>query len=60
MVKFKDFSRPLNDFQVLFKANLILRPLQDSSAYSSTFQACAKTVSINNVSVTSGLFPGLN
>ena len=41
MVKFKDFSRPLSVFQVLFKANLILRTFQDSPVYSSTFQACA-------------------
>ena len=40
MVKFKDFSRPLSVFPILFKANLISRPFQDSSVYSSTFQAC--------------------
>ena len=40
MVKFKDFSRPLSVFQVLFKANLIFKDLQDSPVYSSTFQAC--------------------
>ena len=42
MVKFKDFSRPLSVFQVLFKANLIFKDFQDSPVYSSTFQACAK------------------
>ena len=51
MVKFKDFSRPLSVFQVLFKANFIFkyfsrqilfsRTFQDSLVYSSTFQACA-------------------
>ena len=41
MVKFKDFSRPFCVFQVLFKANLILRTFQDSPVYSSSFQACA-------------------
>ena len=41
MVKFKDLSRPLGVFQVLFKANLIFKAFQDSHVYSSTFQACA-------------------
>ena len=35
MVKFKDFSRPLSVFQVLFKANLIF---MDFSRLSSTFK----------------------
>ena len=41
MVKFKDFSRPLSVFQVLFKANFIFKDFEDSPVYSSTFQACA-------------------
>ena len=41
MVKFKNFSRPLSVFQVLFKANLFSSTFQDSLVYSSTFQACA-------------------
>ena len=41
MVKFKDFSRPLSVFQVLFKVILFSRTFQDSPVYSSTFQACA-------------------
>ena len=52
MVKFKDFSRPLSEFQVLFKAFFLIyfqglqdspvhSGLQDSSVHSSTFQACA-------------------
>ena len=41
MVKFKDFSRPLSVFPVLFKVNLIFKDFQDSPVYSSTFQACA-------------------
>ena len=44
MVKFKDFSRPLSLFQVLFKAYLFSRTFQDSLVYSSTFQACANPV----------------
>ena len=40
MVKFKDFSRPLSVFQVLFKANFISRTFQDSTVYSRTLQAC--------------------
>ena len=40
MAKFKDFSRPLSVFQVLFKANFIFKDFQDSPVYSSTFQAC--------------------
>ena len=35
MVKFKDFSRPLSVFQVLFKANLIFK---DFSRLSSIFK----------------------
>ena len=41
MVKFKEFSRPLSVFPVLFKANFIFMDFQDSPVYSSTFQACA-------------------
>ena len=41
MVKFKDFSRPLSVFQVLFKANLVFKDFSDSPVYTSTFQACA-------------------
>ena len=44
MVKFKDFSRPLNVFQALFKANLFSKTFQDSPIYSSTFQACVNPV----------------
>ena len=40
-VKFKDFSRSLGIFQVLFKKNVISRTFQDSPVYSSTSQACA-------------------
>ena len=38
--KFKDFSRPLSVFQVLYKANF----QANSPVYSSTFQACANPV----------------
>ena len=41
MVKFKDFSRPLSVFQVLFRQILFSRTFQDSLVYPSTFQACA-------------------
>ena len=41
MVKFKDFSRPLSVFQVLFKANFIFKDFSRQFVYSSTFQACA-------------------
>ena len=50
MVKFKDFSRPMSVFPVLFKANLIFKTFQnkfnfqDSPVYSSTFQACVNPV----------------
>ena len=44
MVKFKDFSRPLSVFQVLFKANLLSMTFQDNPVYSRTFQACANPV----------------
>ena len=48
MVKFKDFSRPLIVFQVLFNANFIFKAFQDSSVYSSTFQACGNPVTMLN------------
>ena len=47
MVKFKDFSRPLSVFPVLFKANLTFKDFQDSLKFSSTFQACANPVMSN-------------
>ena len=50
MVKFKDFSRPLNVFPVLFKANLIFK--QDNPVYSSPFQACANPVITARVTFT--------
>ena len=40
MVKFKDFSRPLNVFQYFSRQILFSRTFQDSPVYSSTFQAC--------------------
>ena len=39
--EFNDFSRPLSDFPVLFKADLIFKDFQESPLNSSTFQACA-------------------
>ena len=39
--EFKDFSRLLSDFPVLFKADLIFKDFQESTLNSSTFQACA-------------------
>ena len=42
MVKFKDFSRPLSVFQVLFKANLTFK----DSVYSSTIQVCVSPVKL--------------
>ena len=44
MVKFKDFSRRLSVFPVLFKANLTFKDYKDSPVYSSTFQACVNPV----------------
>ena len=41
IVEFKNFSRLLSDFLVLFKANLIFKDLSRSPLNSSTFQACA-------------------
>ena len=40
-IEFKDFSRPLIDFPVLFKAYLISRTFQKSPPNSSAFQASA-------------------
>ena len=40
-VEFKDFSRLLSDFLVLFTAVLIFKDFQESPLNSSTFQACA-------------------
>ena len=44
MVEFKDFSRPLSDFPVLFKAINFSSSFQESPLYSSSFQACANPV----------------
>ena len=46
-VEFKDFSRLLSDFPVLFKADLISMTFQESPLNSSTFQACANPVTMN-------------
>ena len=43
-VEFKDFSRLLSDFPVVFKANLFSQTFQESPLNSSTFQACADPV----------------
>ena len=40
IVEFKDFSRLLSDFPVLFKSDLISRTFQENPLNSSTFQAC--------------------
>ena len=37
----------LESFQVLLKANFISRTFQDSPVYSSTFQACGKSVKVS-------------
>ena len=46
MVKFKDFSRPLSVFQVLFKINLIFKDFSRQSCifkyFSSLCEPCAK------------------
>ena len=39
--EFKDFSRLLSDFPVLFKADLIFKDFSGKPSNSSTFQACA-------------------
>ena len=39
IVEFKDFSRLKSDFQVIFKADLILKDFQESPLNSSSFQA---------------------
>ena len=41
IVEFKDFSRLLSDFPVLFKADFIFKDFQGRSLNSSTFHACA-------------------
>ena len=40
IIEFKDFSRPLSDFPVLFKADSFSRTFQENPLNSSTFQAC--------------------
>ena len=44
IVEFKDFSRLLSDFLVLFKAYLMFKDFSRSPLNSSTFQACANPV----------------
>ena len=41
IVEFKDFSRLLSDFRVLFQADLIFKDFQESPLNSSSFPACA-------------------
>ena len=41
IVEFKDFSRLLSDFPLLFKADLIFKDFQKNPLNSSTFQAYA-------------------
>ena len=60
MVKFKDFTRPLSVFEVLFKANLMFKDFsrqscmnfQDSPVYSGTFQACANPAWYSKLGIT--------
>ena len=44
IVEFKDFSKLLSDFQVLFKADFIFKDFSKSPLNSSTYQACANPV----------------
>ena len=44
MVKFKDFSRPLSVFQVLYQANFIFKDFSRQSCIFKYFQACANPV----------------
>ena len=46
MVKFKDFSRPLSVFQVLFQGRFNFKNFSRCPVYSSTFQACANPESV--------------
>ena len=46
IVEFKDFSRPLSDFLVLFKADLIFKTFQERTLNPSTFQVCANPVTL--------------
>ena len=41
MLEFKDFSRPLSDFPVFFKADLNFKDFSSKPSNASTFQACA-------------------
>ena len=45
IVEFKNFSRLLSDFPVLFKADLIFMDISRSPLNSSTFQACTNPIS---------------
>ena len=47
IVEFKDFSRHMSDFPVLFKADLVFKDFQESHLNSSTFQACANPAADN-------------
>ena len=51
MVKFKDFSRPLTNFQVLFKANFIFKDFSRQSCifkyFSSLYKPCIKLLGHN-------------
>ena len=44
MVKFKDFSKPLSAFQILFKANLIFKDFTRQSCIFRYFKDCANPV----------------
>ena len=50
IAEFKDFSRLLRDFPVLFRADLIFKDFQESPLNSSTFQACVNPETILKLS----------
>ena len=47
MVKFKDFSRPLSVFQVLFKANFIFKDFSRQSCIFKYFSSLSEPCSVN-------------
>ena len=55
MVKFKDFSRPLSVFQVLFKANLIFKDFSRQS-YIFKYSKPVRTMSLRIVLRSAGVF----
>ena len=57
MVKFKDFSRPLSVFQVLFKANFIFKDFSKTVLYIQVLFKPVRSLSIHVVQLTNWPYP---